>query len=253
MKQAQTKAYNRNQKKKANDDPKPTIIKKIDDASDNTLVNEMWDDLKQRIKSNPEFADLSDPKKVEIYQKTKFKDFYNTHPIVSRYLVCMGQFSNVAFKKYIKKINMSKLKIRFMNKEEKMDVYINNQAFYVKQLWIAYQRQHYSQKDATNIYKHAVTTLKKEFLDFEQLQKDTEKKLKREEKLNKADMVRELTRRVTNEEQSLNENSVNGLLQKLQVQISKQRWNNMLTQIKSEVEYIPPSIIARGKIKPKNE
>ena len=163
MKKAQISSYRRN-KRKNNTNPK-TTVDSTDDPSVK-LANRMWEDLKTKIKTDPSFVDLSDSEKVEIYQKTEFKDFYNTHPIVSRYLVCMGQYSSSAFKKYLKKIEMNKPKMRFMNKESKMELYIENQAFYVKQLWIAYQRQHYSQKDAADIYKHALDTLKQEFLDI---------------------------------------------------------------------------------------
>ena len=65
-------------------------------------ANEMWKDLKNRVKSNPKFAELPDSKKIEIYQKSEFKEFYTNFPIVSRYMICMGQFSVNAFRRFLK-------------------------------------------------------------------------------------------------------------------------------------------------------
>ena len=57
-----------------------------------------------------------------------------------------------------------------------------------------------------------------------------------------------MTKRIANEEQSLSQTSTTQLVERLKIQVMKQRWKNMISQVKSDVEKIQPVCIGRGKV-----
>lgn len=176
--------------------------KKIDDPVEKAIIdaNKLWDDLKKRIVDDPEFMELSDTKKVEVYQNTEFKEFYITYPIVCRYMICMGQFSTKAFRRFlVKSVNMSKKPVS-KEKGYNEDQWIRRQSDYVRYLWESYQKSHFNKEDSNKIWEHSYDTLKKEFSDFREMHKEVEEKLKREKKENKIELVRELIERVKAQE-----------------------------------------------------
>lgn len=231
----------------------PTTDKPTDkpfDAMDASIVeaNKLWDDIKKRISDDPTFAKKPDNEKVEIYQKSKFKDFYTNFPIVCRYMICMGQFSNKAFKRFLLKCkSMHSQKSRGDTNAE--DTWIQRQADYVRYLWESYQPQHFNTTDAQNIWQHAYKTLTQEFKDFKDMHKDAEKKLQVDEKSNKSELVKELIKRISNDEQSLDDTTTKTLIKKLEDQVSQQRKKKLMAQIKSDIETIPPSKVCRGSCK----
>ena len=44
------------------------------------MANKLWNDIKKRVSEDPKFAELPDNGKIEIYQKSEFKDFYIEFP-----------------------------------------------------------------------------------------------------------------------------------------------------------------------------
>ena len=188
--------------------------KKIDDPIEKAILdaNKLWDDIKKRIKDNKEFSKLDDLKKVEIYQNSEFKNFYNTYPIVCRYMICMGQFSNKAFRRFlVKSANMSKQPIK-REKGYNEDQWIQRQADYIRYLWESFQPARFSKKDSDEICRNAYETLKKEFVDFRKMHEDISNKLKEEKKLNKKELIKEMIERISDQD---NDESSNELLEKL--------------------------------------
>lgn len=213
-------------------------------------ANKLWIDIKKRVNEDPKFIELPDNEKIEIYQKSEFKDFYIEFPIVSRYMICMGQFSNKAFKKYLIKCKNAKHDpVKSREKGYTEDQWVQRQADYVRYLWESYQKQHYSPTESTNIWQHAYSTLKKEFQDFKDLHDDVEKKLKEDEKINKGELVKEMLSRLANQEQSLDENTTKTLIAKLQDQVIEQRKKILIKSIETNVNVIPPTRETRGSRK----
>jgi hypothetical protein len=208
-------------------------------------ANEMWNDLKQRIKDDPEFVNKPDSEKVELYQKSGFKEFYTAYPIVCRYMLCMGQFSTKAFKRYLAKcISMSSVpRTKDYDKEAE---WIKRQADYVRYLWESYQKQHFNKSDSNAIWQNAYATLSKEMTDFKNLQKEIEAKMATSAKNNKTTMVKELLARLSNEEQSLDEKTTKELISKLEDKLINQRRKNVMNQINNDVPTITPSRQFRG-------
>ena len=221
------------------------------------MANKLWNDIKKRVSEDPKFAELPDNGKIEIYQKSEFKDFYIEFPIVSRYMICMGQFSNKAFKKYLIKCKNAKHDpVKSREKGYTEDQWVQRQADYIRYLWESYQKQHHSPSESNNIWQHAYNTLKKEFQDFKDLHDDVEKKLKEDEKTNKGELVKEMLSRIANQEQSLDENTTKKLIIKLQDQVIEQRKKILIKSIETNVNVIPPTRETRGSRKeltPSNE
>lgn len=214
------------------------------------MANMLWDDIKKRVKDDLKFVDMSDNDKIAVYQKTEFKDFYTQFPIVCRYMICMGQFSGKAFKRYLIKCKNAKpdnVKMREKNYSE--DQWLMRQADYVRYLWESYQKQHFCQVESKNVWQHAYQTLKKEFEDFKNLHSEIENKLKNDEKNNKTELVKELLHRLATNEQSLNENASKDLLEKLKTQIYEQRKKTLINSIKNSIETIPPTRVSNGSRK----
>jgi len=201
----------------------------------------LWDDIKKKATEDPKFVEMPDNEKIAIYQKSEFKDFYVSQPIVCRYMICMGQFSGKAFKRYLLKCkSMEGVKVSIDKGVENPseDRWIQRQADYIRYLWESYQRQHFNQSDAQEIWQQAYKTLSKEFKDFKDLHKNIEEKLKSEEKLNKSELVKELLNRITSEEQTLNDNTTTNLIEKLKDQLIQQRKKSLINQIKTDVELV---------------
>ena len=209
-----------------------------------TRADEVWDDLKKRIKESPDFADLSDTDKIKLYQE-KFSKFYSDFPIVSRYMICMGQYNSKAMRRFLVKCK-NNTPSGPTEKGEIEDEWIKRQADYVRFLWESYQNRCFKAKDAEQIWEHAYTTLKKEFADFRELHATIEKDLKQSASTSKAEMVREMVKRLTNNEQKLNESDTIDLLNKLKTKVIEQRRKKLITQIKESVTLIKPTRITVG-------
>jgi hypothetical protein len=243
---------------------KTTPITKLDaeQSKDRIAVslheaNKMWCNLKDRLKVNPDFVNIPDEDKITIYQK-EFKEFYTEYPIVCRYMICMGQYSHKAMRRYLIKCKNSQLtREQSQDKEYKEDQWVMRRADYVRYLWESYQSQHFSTSEAQQIWQHSYQTLKKEFKEFSDMQKDIENKLKLDNKVNKAQLVKELVKRLADQDnnQKLSDAETQHLLNLLKTKAHEQRRKNMIMQIKSDVITIIPTCIGVGtkKEEPKHE
>jgi hypothetical protein len=239
-------------------------VKKLDaDQSKDRIAvslheaNKMWCNLKDRLKINPDFVNIPDEDKIAIYQK-EFKEFYTEYPIVCRYMICMGQYSHKAMRRYLIKCKNSQLtREQSQDKEYKEDQWVMRRADYVRYLWESYQSQHFSASEAQQIWQHSYQTLKKEFKEFSDMQKNIESKLKSDNNVNKAQLIKELVKRLVDQDnnQNLDDNETQHLINLLKTKSYEQRRKNMIIQIKSDVITISPTCIGIGtkKEETKNE
>jgi hypothetical protein len=216
------------------DEKKQDDEKKLQDAAVD-IANKLWRDLKKRIIDDPTFVKKSDSEKIDIYQKSEFNEFYTKYPIVCRYMVCMGQFSNKAFKRYLLKCK-SMSAIKHTDKPDAEDEWVQRQADYIRYLWEAYQKQHFNTADAQEIWQQAYNMLTQEFTDFKELHKEVEAKLKIDDKFNKSSMVKELLQRLATEEQSLDANTTTALIKNLEEKLLIQRKNAVSSQIDNDIK-----------------
>jgi hypothetical protein len=73
------------------------------------------------------------------------------------------------------------------------------------------------------------------------MKEDTEKRLDEEGKNNKAEVVKEMLRRMANEEQSLDGETTKDLVNRLKNELIKQKRKKLIAQIDSDVERIRPT------------
>jgi hypothetical protein len=214
-------------------DEKKTYDNPIDASIDNAYT--IWNDIKNRVKTDEKFIDMKDNDKLEIYQN-KYKDFYSAYPIVCRYMVCLGQYSAKAFKKYLLKCkNITYTIEERKNREFISDQWVRRQADYIRFLWEAYQKQHYNEKEARGIWTHAYKTLNKEFIDFKSQEKKIENQLNDDKLKNKKELMKELISRISNDDQKIDNKSIANLLEILKDQSYKQNKKKTLNQIKTDV------------------
>lgn len=203
------------------------------------MANKLWNDIKKRVVNDPSFLKMNDNDKIALYQNSEYKVFYTEFPIVSRYMICMGQFSNKALKRYLLKCkNTIHDPVKSREKGYIEDQWIQRQSDYVRYLWESYQKKHYSQTDSNAIWQNTYEILKKEFQDFKDLHKNIEEKLKKNEKLNKDEMIKELLKRIADNEQSLDDETTERLMTTLKDKLIRQRHKSVMTSIEDEVKKI---------------
>ena len=100
-------------------------------------ASELWEEVKKTVNANPEFIKLPDKDKIDLFMK-KYHMFQNEFPIVCRYMICMGQYKESAFLKYLKKVK--NFKTKDPDKREKG---------YMEEIWIDRQA-HHSKSGARN-------------------------------------------------------------------------------------------------------
>jgi hypothetical protein len=203
-----------------------------------TEAQKLWVALKKKGE-DPEFVALPDKDKIEMFG-VEFHAFNKEFPIVSRYLICMGQYSSKAFKRYLIKIRGFKHP-EARDKGYMEDQWVRRQADYVRYLWEAYQRGHFNQSEANAIWQDAYKTLKQEFIDFKSMHDGIEKDLEVEKEKNKGELITELMKRLSSGDQSLDERSMKELLEVMKIQLLQQRKENVTEQVLKVVPMIEAS------------
>ena len=200
--------------------------KKIDGVIDSNIdvAIKLWNNIKKKVTEDPTFVKMSDTDKISLYQKSEFTNFYTEFPIVSRYMICMGQFSVNAFKKYLLKCkNVEHDSIKSKERGYSEDQWIQRQSDYVRYLWESYQKINFSKIESDDIWKNTYEILKQEFKDFKDLHKNIEDKLDKEKITNKEEMVKELLSRLANNEQSLDDTTTKNLIASLQEKVAQNK------------------------------
>ncbi len=180
-------------------------------------ASELWNILKEHAKKNPDFKSLEDQEKLDLF-RTKFGYalFMDEFPIVSKYMICKGQYSSKAFDRMLSKIE--KTVHPPPDKREKgymEDQWVRRQADYVQYLWESYQKRHQNTAERQFVWRAAYDNLKKEFDDFRNMHKEVEERVKEEKKTLAGQNVRELLQRVADGQQTLTSEEEQFLVEEL--------------------------------------
>lgn len=198
-------------------------------------AGQLWADLKEYAKNHPEFKSLDQKNQMEIFSsKVGYETFMNEFPIVSRYMICAGQFSMKAFMRFLEK--MEKTQHPPADKRPKgymEDQWIRRNADYAQYLWEAYQKRHFNNAERKFVWQHAYETLKHEFDDFRNKHKEVEERVKEEKKELDAKNARELIERVQSGKQKLSHEEELYLLAALEDLLYKKNFNAVLKQLTS--------------------
>jgi hypothetical protein len=202
-------------------------LKSIDEIV--KYADDMYKNLKEYVTKFPEFINITDKKKLEYFSDTlNHKEFMTEFPIVTRYMICMGQYSTKAFRRMLVKVS----KVVHPDGPNRAkgymeDQWIRRQADYVRYLWEEYQRKrnaHINTAEASLVWEDAYKTLKGEFDDFRNKYKDIEERTKEEKKQLAGDNVKDLLARLSTGEQKLSKEDEQVLLFNLQPLLWRKRY-----------------------------
>lgn len=214
------------------------LVKKLDT---------MWVAVKKHVKANPDFKDLDDKKKLDFF-RVSFKTEMEEHPIVTRYMICLGQFRAKAFRKMLEKTK--RMVHPPPEKREKgymEDQWIRRQADYVQFLWEEYQRGHYNTAERKWVYQEAYNRLKGEFDDFRDMHKEVEKRVEEEKKSLAGRNVRDLLVRLKSGKQQLSDDEMTFLRHELRSVLIKSNFRVVLKQLKETRAEIEPVCVSQGQ------
>lgn len=222
-------------------------------------AEEIWFNVQVLIISE-KYKKMTDNERIELIEKD-FKEFYKNFPIVSRYMICMGQYKNVAFRKMLIKYRDEEEKeadlkgkgrpISQIKKDEEKNknekTFIKRQADYVRFLWEEYNEgMAFSTQDSDAVWKQAFDTLTNEFDQFRKMHEDAENKIKADSIKYKKELLFEMGDRIISGKQELDDKRAKDLLLTLQNKAYNQRAKKMLNQLKNEIETLPASLEAIG-------
>lgn len=204
-----------------------TGVKTIDDIV--AYGDDLFKFLKKYVKKHPEFVDLVDKKKLDFFRDTlEHKEFMTEFPIVSRYMICMGQYSPKAFRRFLEKISRVVHPPPAQRAKGYMeDQWVRRQADYVRYLWEESQKKrkaHINNTEANLLWEDTYKTLKGEFDDFRNKYKEIEDKTKEEKKILAGENVQDLLERLASGKQKLSEEDEKILLLNLRPLLWRKRF-----------------------------
>jgi len=211
-------------------------------------AGEMWKIHKEFVKKEPDFKKLTDKEQLDIFRtKLGFGPFMDEFPIVSRYLICTGQYSSVAFNRMLQKTEaMQHPEPSERPKGYMEDQWIRRQADYVQYLWETYQKGHYDNAQRKYVWAEAYKRLRGEFDDFRNMHKDIEERVKEEKKELAVKNTREFLERVASGTQKLSRQEEEYLLYQLQNITYKKMFGNVLKELLVKAKFVEPVHEAMG-------
>lgn len=224
----------------------PTVL-----VTEQDIINKanfMWSEVKTVAKNDETFKKMKDKEKIEFFRTNMgYASFMDDHPIVTRYMICMGQYKPAAFKKYLEKIK--RVKHPDVDKRDKgymEDQWIRRQADYVQYLWECYQKRHFNNAERQWVWQNTYKSLRGEFDDFRNMHKDIETKVEEEKSVLAAKNARDLLERLKTGTQKLSPQEEELLLHELQTLLLKRRFSSVLEQLLQKVEPKEPTATGIG-------
>lgn len=211
------------------------------------LASKMWADVKKKVVDDPKFIDVPDKEKLTYFrEELKYEEFMNEYPVMTRYMVCMGQYSSKAFKRYLEKVRNTVPPVP-CPPGYKEDQWVRRQADYVQFLWEAYQRNHIDSAERKMVWSDAYKNLKGEFDDFRDKYKAVEAATKEEKGVLKAKNARDLIKRLSGGQQALTDDETRALIKSLRAKVVKSKYRKTLKQLKATTTEIEAVSFGRGR------
>jgi hypothetical protein len=212
-------------------------------------ASEMWKAVKKYQEDNPDFKDLADKKKLDFFRnKMGYAEIMTELPIVTRYMICLGQYSAKSLEKVLKKTQTMKHPPPEKREKNYMeDQWVRRQADYVQYMWEHYQRgKHYNNAEKKWIWEHTYKLLKGEFDDFRNLHKDAEEKVKEEKKVLAGKNLRDLAERLKTGKQKLTAEEEKFMKDEMFKILSKNAFNSVMKELKETYEPVAPACVGVG-------
>lgn len=214
------------------------------------IGNGMYKQLKDIIKADGErFANMPDKNKLQFFrEELKYEEFMKEFPVTTRYLICMGQYSTKAFKRFLNRVRLAKHPEPGLRPKGYMeDQWIRRQADYVRYLWEAYQKHHWNNEEAKMVWSESYKQLRGEFDDFRDKYKDIEKSTKIEKKKHNAEVAKEILQRYASGDQTPEtDEEKQELLRMLKDRVYKHRFDQGMKELLTKVKEIKHTASGRG-------
>lgn len=223
-------------------------------------AEQIWFNTQILMKSE-QYSKMTDEDKINLIQKD-YKEFYKNFPIVSRYMICLGQYDMNAFKKMLIKCNETRAPTDISPEEKKTineKLWIERQADYVKFLYEEINKDSVSKlpdsevekfnESAKNIWQQSYDSLQKEFDDFKILHEEAEKKIKEDATKHKKELLFEMGDRIVSGKQNMDINASKQLLAKLKDKVYKQRFDKSMKELFTTIRKLEPNSVGDGQNK----
>lgn len=221
-------------------------------------AEEIWMNVQILAKSD-QYEKMTDDERISLIQRD-FKDFYKNFPIVSRYMICLCEYSAKAFRKMLIKCKNTKIPTEYLDKKgkgkddgskpvDRKDIneklWIERQADYIRFLWEENQET-FEKKESDEVWKTAYNSLTKEFEDFKRMHEQAEKKIKEEEIKHKKELLYEMSNRIITGTQKLSNDDAKELVAKLKSRLYKQKYKKVMGELTTTKQQVEPIVIAQG-------
>lgn len=193
------------------------------DAQDKKFLNlakSIVKDVQKRMKDEgAKWINKPEDEKIDYY-RLKYEDFYNTFPIVCKYIILKNQFDEEAFMRFQEKTRLSAEKAQqtgaLPKKGERDDQWIQNQAWYVRYLYEEFRKKRgipINTKEAQGVWAYTYEKLKEEFKTFKDKFEETRDKLKEDDKVSTQALIIEMLNRIQDGKQNLSLDAEQTLLE----------------------------------------
>ncbi len=167
-------------------------------------AEKMWFQYQLLTIMEPEFLHASNEHKMEFFDE-QFKNFVAQFPIVSKLMICNGDYKQKAFKKYLRKMSHNEVSTTQKRKEKGFmeNQWIERQADYAVYLYeeSAEGKKNRNREVSKNIWLNAFNLIKKDFDDFKEKHKSVQQKLQDIDVKNKHSLLSEAVNRAMNSHQ----------------------------------------------------
>lgn len=209
---------------------------KIEEAKAQILnqAKTLWEEYKLYIKTHTDFRFKSDKEKYDIFRRIdRWKSFIDEYPIVSKYMICLGQFHIKALDKYLTKIqNVATKPHDITDKQYNEKQWCERQADYVVYLFDIYNKnKHPSPAERKLLWEKTYNIVKGEFDDFRKTHDEVKEKIEIEKKLLEARNVKDLLNRIISGTQKVSEEDEKFLLEQLEILTYKKTFDTSLSQL----------------------
>ncbi len=205
----------------------------------------MWKALKSLVKSTPSFEKKSDNDKLAYFRDDmKCKDYINEFPIVCRYMICMGQYSRKAFRRFLDKIKIDKKTTPPADQRPKgymEDLWLKQQAYYVRYLWESFQKSHFSVQKAQQVWRDAYTSLKGEIDDFRNKHEEIKEQVEKEKLEIKSEIANDFVNHVCKNPEAIDPQDMRALHYVLKGKQYRRWFTNCLKDMLTRVSLVPHS------------
>ncbi len=209
-------------------------------------AEKIWLAVKIAAIKNDTFLLMPDEKKIDLICRD-FSEFHNNFPIVTKYMVCMGQYTQKAFKKFLSLCDKKLTDAPADRKKGYMEEqWIFCQAQYVRYLWESVQMGRISKHESDKIYNQAYAVISNDFKRFREIHANMEKNIEKDKKKHKIELLKEAAQRLISNEQQIEIEKMRELISALKDKKYEQNYNNVIYQINEEIELIKASHAAYG-------